>query len=84
MLKRFFFDVDNGETTIRDDEGVEAESLEQALADARSVINEIADELDATDIDNPWTLVVRDETGLAVAHVPIGVFSSSHVPPRQD
>ena len=84
MLRRFYFDVDNGQKTIRDDEGVEAEDLEQALVDARSVISEMADELGATDIDNAWTLVVRDETGLPVARVPIGLFSSSHLPPRQE
>jgi hypothetical protein len=84
MLRRFYFDVGNGRETIRDDEGVEAEDLEQALSDARTVISEMADELGATGIGNSWTLVERDETGLPIAHVPIGVFSSLHVPPRQD
>jgi len=84
MLRRFFFDVDNGQETIRDDDGVEAADLEEALAEARRVISEMADELGATDIDNAWTLVVRDETGLPVARVPIGLFSSSHLPPHQE
>ncbi|MBP1183041.1 DUF6894 family protein [Methylobacterium sp. PvR107] len=83
MLRWFYFDVDNGKETIRDDEGVEAEDLEQALADGRSVIVEIADDLGVTDLNHPWTLVVRDETGLALAHVPIGVFSSSARMPRR-
>lgn len=83
MPTRFYFDVADGQTTIRDDEGVEAEDLERALADARSTISEMADELGATDIGSSWTLVVRDETGLPVAHVPIGLFSSSQPPPRQ-
>ena len=77
MSRRFYFDLQDGEETIQDDEGVEAESLEQALAEARSVIGEMAEELGATDLGSPWTRVVRDETGLAVAHVPVGLFSSS-------
>jgi hypothetical protein len=83
MLRRFYFDVGNGRETIRDEEGVEAEDLEQALADARGVIGEKADDLSITDLNDPWTLVVRDERGVAVAHVPIGLFSSSHRMPRR-
>jgi hypothetical protein len=84
MPKRFYFDLKDAQETIQDDEGVEADGLEQALAEARSVIGELADELGATDLGSPWTLVVRDETGLTVAHVPIGLFSNSHRMPRRD
>lgn len=77
MPRHFYFEVDDGRETIRDDEGVEAADLEQALAEARRAIAEIAENLGATDIDSPWTLIVRDETGLQVAHVPIGLFSNS-------
>lgn len=73
---RFYFDVGNGERTIQDHEGVEAEDLEQALADARSVLDELAGDLDANDIDDPWTLIIRDQTGMPVAHIPVGLFSS--------
>ncbi len=81
MFGRFYFDVDNGRETVRDDEGVVADDLEQALADARSVISEMADELGATSLESLWTLVVRDETGLPVAHLPLGLFSSSQQEP---
>lgn len=77
MFGRFYFDVDNGRETIWDDEGVAAEDLEQALTDARSVISEMADELGGTNLESLWTLVVRDQTGLPVAHLPLGLFSSS-------
>jgi len=83
MLRRFYFDVDNGQETIRDEEGVEAEDLEQALAEARDVIGEMADGLGIFDLHDPWTLVVCDETGLAVAYLPIGLFSRSHRMPRR-
>ncbi|MHB2210928.1 DUF6894 family protein [Methylobacterium sp. CM6257] len=71
MLRRFYFDFEDGQETIRDDEGVEAEDLEQALADARSVIREMAGEVAANDPGEAWALVVRDETGSSVARLPI-------------
>jgi hypothetical protein len=77
MPKRFYFDVNSGQETIRDNEGIEADDLEQALSNARSVLSEMADDLAAADISSPWTLVVRDETGLSVAHIPIGIFFNS-------
>ena len=81
MFGRFYFDVDNGRETVRDDEGVVADDLEQALADARSVISEMADELGATSLESLWSLVVRDETGLPGSHLPLGLFSSSQQEP---
>jgi hypothetical protein len=71
MSKRFFFDVENGRETIWDEEGVRADSLEQALIDARCVISEMAggltDELPGEEL----MLVVRDEAGSFVARLPI-------------
>ena len=81
MFGRFYFDVDNGRETVRDDEGVVADDLEQALADARSVISEMADELGATSLERLWTRAVRDETGWPVAHLPLGLFSSAQQEP---
>lgn len=77
MLKRFYFDVRNGQETLWDHDGVEAKDMEEAIATARSVLSEMADDLASTGIDSPWTLVVRDETGLQVAHIPVGLFSGS-------
>ncbi len=75
MLRRFYFDISNNERTIADDEGVEAVDLEQALDDARIVLNQIANELGVASIDSSWTLIIRDQTGAALAHVPMGLFS---------
>ncbi|MGH1571254.1 DUF6894 family protein [Methylobacterium sp. P31] len=71
MSRRFYFDFEDGQETIRDDEGVEADTLEQALSDARSVIREMAGEVAANDPGEAWALVVRDETGSPVARLPI-------------
>ncbi|MGH1570795.1 DUF6894 family protein [Methylobacterium sp. P31] len=71
MPIRFYFDIENGKETIRDEHGVEAESLAEALDEARSVIDEMANELAANDLSGTWTLVVRDATGTLVGRLPI-------------
>src|ERR1700712_1424554 len=68
---RFHFDIENGKETIRDEQGVEAETLAEALDEARSVIDEMAEELGMTDLGSPWTLIVRDATGTLVGRLPI-------------
>lgn len=71
MPERFYFDVEDGQDTIRDAEGVEAGSLDEALAEARSVIHEMADEVCGADPGRCWTLVVRDASGHPVCRLPI-------------
>jgi hypothetical protein len=71
VAERFYFDVENGQDTIRDEEGVEAASLDEALAEARSVIDEMADEVQAADPSGTWTLVVRDAAGSPVSRIAI-------------
>ncbi|MGT2481640.1 DUF6894 family protein [Methylobacterium oryzae CBMB20] len=71
MSERFYFDLESGEETIRDDDGVEVGSLEEAMAEARSVIAEMADEVCASDPDRSWSLVVRDAAGHAHRRLPI-------------
>jgi hypothetical protein len=78
---RFYFDFENGRETIRDDEGVEADDLDQALDDARSAIEEIVQELKGGALGEAPVLIVRDETGSSAARLPIqellDYFSSS-------
>ncbi|MCJ2126757.1 DUF6894 family protein [Methylobacterium sp. J-077] len=71
MPIRFYFDVENSRETIRDHEGVEATDLAEALAEARSVIQEMADEVCAGDPGTAWTLVVRDASGTVLVRLPI-------------
>jgi hypothetical protein len=80
MLRRFYFDVDNGHGIVRDDEGVEAVDFEQALAAARSVISEMAAEMEVANLNGPCSIIVRDETGFTLAQVPLGLFST---PPQE-
>lgn len=71
MSPRFFFDLECGAEVIRDDEGAEAADLDQALADARSIIAEMAGEVAEANPGEPWTLIVRDEAGSTVGRLPI-------------
>ncbi len=41
MLTRFYFDLQNGSSSLRDHEGVEARDLDEAINEARSVIAEM-------------------------------------------
>jgi hypothetical protein len=68
---RFYFDFENGFETIRDDAGVEADDLDQALDDAQSVIQEMAHEFKDGALGDAPVLVMRDETGSPVARLPI-------------
>ncbi|KAA0123427.1 hypothetical protein SAMN02799622_02781 [Methylobacterium sp. UNC378MF] len=71
MSERFYFDVESAEETIRDEDGVEVISLDEALAEARSVVAEMADEVCAADPTRAWSLVVRDSSGRSVHRLPI-------------
>jgi hypothetical protein len=71
MYQWFFFDLVCGNEVIRDDEGVEARDLDQALAEARSVIAEMADEVIEDGSGQPWAMIVRDETGAFVRRLSI-------------
>jgi hypothetical protein len=68
---RFYFDFENGDEALRDNNGFEAVNLKQALADALDVIFEVAEEAAARRPDDLWTLVVRDQTRAPVAYLPI-------------
>jgi hypothetical protein len=71
MTERFFFDLVCGDEVIQDDEGVEARDLDQALAEARSAIAEMADEVMEDGSGQPWAMIVRDETGALVRRLSI-------------
>ncbi|MCJ2142769.1 DUF6894 family protein [Methylobacterium sp. E-066] len=71
MSERFYFDIENGEEILLDEEGVEASSLEEAMNEARSVIEEMAAEVTGDNPGDLWTLVVRASDGSLVGRLPI-------------
>lgn len=71
MSARFFFDVSNGEEILPDEVGAEASDLSEALAEARAIIVEMADEVMRSHPDRSWSLIVRDAAGAPVGRLPI-------------
>jgi hypothetical protein len=71
MSARFFFDLVCGDEVIRDHVGVEVGDLDQALAEARSAIAEMASEVIEDGSGQPWEMIVRDDTGAPVGRLPI-------------
>jgi hypothetical protein len=65
-LPRYFFDTADGDSRLRDDEGVELAELGQARHEALTTLGEIArDELAAFD-EREFTITVRNEAGKPV------------------
>jgi hypothetical protein len=65
---RFYFDIEVGDDTIRDEVGAEAADLDEAIAEARSVIAEMVEEIGAGET---LVMVVRDGDDAPVARLPI-------------
>lgn len=70
MLQRIFFDLQNGSSFLRDTEGVEARDIDQALVEARAVIEEMRGSKDLASADD-WHLVIRDESGATLRTLPV-------------
>lgn len=69
---RFYFDLTNGHSLLRDELGVEAPSLDEACRQARSAIREM---LDANDLNGEgigWTILVRDAKGVIRRTIEVG------------
>jgi hypothetical protein len=71
LTQRFYFDLTNGPATIRDDEGVEASDLHEAMEEAKAVLNEMRDSADQSRRHESWTLVIRAEGGIPLTTLPL-------------
>ncbi|HEX8416799.1 MAG TPA: hypothetical protein VF641_04265 [Methylobacterium sp.] len=71
MTQRFYFDLTDGESTLRDDEGVLAPDLDEAIAAARAVLAEMRDSGDLADGEDDWLLVIRDEGCRTLTQLPV-------------
>lgn len=67
MRHRFYFDLKNGSSFIRDHDGVEANGLEQAMVECQAVIQDFLESGDLSDDEAGWSLIVRDAAGEALA-----------------
>jgi hypothetical protein len=74
---RYYFNLTDGETMIRDEEGVEVSSIQAAMISAL----EAAEELRAQDPSNSdewqgWRLEIVDASGQAVQTIPLDARSA--------
>ncbi|MGH1570471.1 DUF6894 family protein [Methylobacterium sp. P31] len=68
MPARFYFDIEVGDDTIKDEIGAEAAGLDEALAEARPAVAEMAEDIGAGET---LVMVVRDADDTPVARLPI-------------
>ena len=75
---RYYFNLTDGETVIRDEEGVEASSLQAAVISAMEAVEELrAQDASNSDEWQGWKLEIVDAAGRAVQSVPVD-SSASH------
>ncbi len=71
-LLRYYFNLTDGETVIRDEEGVEASSLQAAVISAIEAVEELrAQDLSHSDEWQGWRLEIVDAAGRAVQSIPL-------------
>ncbi|WP_132253785.1 DUF6894 family protein [Methylobacterium segetis] len=74
MVERFYFDLVSGETVILDNRGIEAASLEMAVAAAEEALHELRDTGEVGDFDGAWTLLIRDTCGTLIRRIEIMAY----------
>jgi hypothetical protein len=68
---RCYFDIERTEKIFHDHIGVKSESMEKAIDEARSVIQEMAEEVISENPGATLLLAVRDESAATVTRLPI-------------
>jgi hypothetical protein len=69
---RYYFNLTDGETMIRDEEGVEASSIQAAVMSAVEAVEELrAQDLSSSDEWQGWRLEIVDASGQAVQAIPL-------------
>ena len=72
-MKRFFFDIDDGDRKIRDELGVKAWSLAEIRAEAVAALPDILQELSCGEDEKRFALSVRDETNRIVLRLSVAI-----------
>lgn len=71
MSQRFYFDLTNGRSTIRDEKGIRISNLDEAAKCARTVIEEMRDSGEQSEDEEGWVLIIRDAAGEALMTLPV-------------
>ena len=72
VIMRFYFDLTDGHSVIRDELGVDARSLDDAYRQSGTAIREM---LDTEDLDRDgvgWTIMIRDFKGIVRRTIEVG------------
>ncbi|KMO41109.1 hypothetical protein VQ03_13375 [Methylobacterium tarhaniae] len=72
MPQRYFFNLVGPASAIEDPTGVEADTPDQAEAEARAVIGEMRTAGDLPILGGGWQLEIRDGAGRLVRSIPLG------------
>ncbi|MBY0298758.1 MAG: hypothetical protein K2X71_22435 [Methylobacterium sp.] len=72
MAQRFYFDLTDGNTIIRDEEGVEVDDAQAALEQAEAAVQEMRADGELAGLRGSWKLLVRmsTDTVLTVITIP--------------
>lgn len=74
---RYYFNLTDGDTVIRDLEGVEAPSIQAAVRSAMEAVEELrAQDPSNSDEWQGWRLEIVDASGQAVVTIPLDVLSA--------
>lgn len=70
LAQRFHLDVTDGQTTIRDEVGVLAPNLNEAIRQAEEVLGEMHRNNEFSSGDEAWKLIIRDVAGDILVTLP--------------
>ena len=70
LAQRFHLDVTDGQTTIRDEVGVLAPNLNEAIRQAEEVLGEMHRNNEFSSGDEAWKLIIRDAAGDILVTLP--------------
>jgi hypothetical protein len=74
---RYYFNLTDGDTMIRDEEGIEASSIQAAVISAMEAVEELrAQDPSNSDEWQGWRLEIVDASGHAVQTIPLDALSA--------
>ena len=77
VAARYYFNLTNGENMIRDEEGIEASSIQAAVVSALEAVEELrAHDPSNSDEWQGWRLEIVDASGQAVQALPLDALST--------
>jgi hypothetical protein len=77
VAARYYFNLTNGENMIRDEEGIEASSIQAAVVSAMEAVEELrAHDPSNSDEWQGWRLEVVDASGQVVQAIPLDALTA--------